>query len=339
MGKFKDKLAQVFNKVKNIEDNNYTPLNTFNLENNIMAQEAAINSQVGTTSILDNLNWSRWIHINQWVNYFANRFKYEASDYNHNLAINRVIRNGYLYGQCGIWNNNGSPLVVQVHNINKPENGKYKVSIVEDDAEDITYRRKEDINYLYVDMDQVKVYQYDSLGYSAFITLAPVLKLEQLIQKVLYNEILSNATRIIRNTEAGSDSKVAQQFINFNSPVIHKLASGSDTFNALTMDTKADKVIEVIEYSKNWYYEILGRRTNADFKKAHSLSTEIEAGQFNADVIERDRYMYLKKFLREYAKLFDISINLENLNGEMEDVFKEITIMNGEPTNEPENIN
>ena len=41
------KKSKALEKLKSIEQNGFTPLNTFNLENQIMAKEAAIDSQVG----------------------------------------------------------------------------------------------------------------------------------------------------------------------------------------------------------------------------------------------------------------------------------------------------
>ena len=43
------KKSKALEKLKAIEQQGFTPLNTFNLENQIMAKEAAIDSQVGTT--------------------------------------------------------------------------------------------------------------------------------------------------------------------------------------------------------------------------------------------------------------------------------------------------
>lgn len=318
MGIFNRK-KKAIDKVKQIEENNYTPLDTFNLQNQIEAQEAAIDSQVGTTSILDNIQWNRWIHINLWCDYYANRFKYEASDYQHNFVINRALRNGFIYGSCGVWNNNGTPEIVQFL---KEENGKLRVSIIKDDKQE--HNPKD--NNIIVNKNEVIMYQFNSLGYSAFLTLGPILKLEQLIQKVLYNETLTNATRIIRDVDAASSKRTAQQFINFLSPIINRFNNGKDRYEGLTLNTNTEKVLEVMEYAKNWYYDVLGRRTNTDFKKTHSLNSEIEAGMFNAEVLERDRFMFLKKFLREYSKLFNIEILLENENGELSNVNEKLKL-------------
>ena len=43
------KKSKALEKLKAIEQQGFTPLNTFNLENQIMAKEAAIDSRVGTT--------------------------------------------------------------------------------------------------------------------------------------------------------------------------------------------------------------------------------------------------------------------------------------------------
>lgn len=318
MGLFNRK-AKATQELKKIENNEFTPLDTFNLQNNIAAQEAVIDSQVGDTSILNDIQWNRWIHINLQCDYYANRFKYEAKDYKHNFIINRALRNGFIYGVCGVWNNNGTPEIVQIADY---RNDEVRITVITDDTKE--FRKDANTTFIWVKRDTVIEYQFSSLGYSAFLTLGPLLKLEQLVQKVLYNETLTNATRIIRDVDAGSSKKTAQQFVKFLSPLINRYNNGKDRYEGLALDTNTEKAIEVIEYAKNWYYDILGRRTNSDFKKTHSLNSEIEAGQFNGEVLERDRYMFLKKFLRDYSKMFNVKINLENETGEMVDVFEQI---------------
>lgn len=314
MGLFKRK-TKALQELKAIEDQQFIPLDTFNLQNEIAAQESIIDSQVSDISILNNIQWNRWIHINLWCDYYANRFKYEASDYKHNFIINRALRSGFIYGKCGVWNHNGTPEIVQVL---KEDRNSYRVTIIKDDSKE--FNPLEATEFLNVKKEEIIFYQFNSLGYSAFLTLAPVLKLEQLVQKVLYNETLTNATRIIRDVDAASSKKTAQQFIKFLSPIINRFNNGKDRYEGLTLNTNTEKVLDVIEYAKNWYYEVYGRRTNADYKKTHSLNSEIEAGQMNAEVLERDRHMMLKKFLREYSKLFKIKIFLENPNGEFTNV-------------------
>ena len=319
MGLF-GKKSKAIEKLNQIEQQGFVPLNTFNLENQIMAKEAAIDSQVGNTNTGDDIYYNTWLQVNQWADYFCGTFKYEANEFKHNIAINRALRAGFIYGSVGVWNNNGTPELVQVRDRRSPTE-YYEIIIIYDDSERY-YPAKNPEMFKKVPKKDIVIYQFDSLGYSAFLTLQPVLKFERLTQKALYNETLVLPTRILHDVDAGNPStKAAKQFVQFNSSMIHRMDGGTDRFTGLALATNTEPLLQTIEYTKNYYYDLLGRRTNSDFKRAHSLDSEISAAEKNCQAIETSRYLFLKKFLREYSMLFDVAINLENLNGEMMSVF------------------
>lgn len=320
---------KVLEKIQGIEDkiNKFIPINTINLENKMYAVEAAIDSQVAASNILNEIVWNQWIIINNWANYFANVFKYEAEDFKHNVFLNRAIRYGFIYGRAYVWNNNGTPEIVGV--VNWDDKDVVEISII---TEDMDYSLMEKTQYFYnsnkgkrltVPKSQIIVYRFNSLGWSSFIVLQPIIKLEQQIMKALYNEAIMLPTRLLHDTEAGqTDTRATKQLLEFNSPVLHKTHDGTDKFYGLTINTNNQDLLNTIEYAKNYYYDILGRRTNSDFKRAHSLDAELEASESNFEILERDRYMFLKRFLREYSKMFRTSILLENSIGEFKDVFE-----------------
>ena len=328
MGLF-GKKSKAIEKLNQIEQQGFVPLNTFNLENQIMAKEAAIDSQVGNTNTGDDIYYNTWLQVNQWADYFCGTFKYEASEFKHNIAINRALRAGFIYGSVGVWNNNGTPELVQVRDRRSPTE-YYEIIIIYDDSERY-YPAKNPEMFKKVPKKDIVIYQFDSLGYSAFLTLQPVLKFERLTQKALYNETLVLPTRILHDVDAGNPStKAAKQFVQFNSSMIHRMDGGTDRFTGLALATNTEPLLQTIEYTKNYYYDLLGRRTNSDFKRAHSLDSEISAAEKNCQAIETSRYLFLKKFLREYSMLFDVAINLENLNGEMMSVFDSMETGGGE---------
>lgn len=323
------KKSKAIEKLNQIEQQGFVPLNTFNLENQIMAKEAAIDSQVGNTNTGDDIYYNTWLQVNQWADYFCGTFKYEANEFKHNIAINRALRAGFIYGSVGVWNNNGTPELVQVRDRRSPTE-YYEIIIIYDDSERY-YPAKNPEMFKKVPKKDIVIYQFDSLGYSAFLTLEPVLKFERLTQKALYNETLVLPTRILHDVDAGNPStKAAKQFVQFNSSMIHRMDGGTDRFTGLALATNTEPLLQTIEYTKNYYYDLLGRRTNSDFKRAHSLDSEISAAEKNCQAIETSRYLFLKKFLREYSMLFDVAINLENLNGEMMSVFDSMETGGGE---------
>lgn len=303
-------------KAKELEQQEMIPRPTYTLEQEIIAKEATIDAQVASTSTLNNIKWNKWIQINLWANYFANRFTYITKNPIHNKFINKTLRHGFIYGKVGVWYNNGTPELIHV--LEEKEH-KYRV-VINEENNNFFYKEMKRDRAIEVWKGDVIFYQFDSLNLPAITLLQPVLKFEELVQKVLYNETLTNATRIMRDVSPGTSNKTAQQFMNFDSPIINRIEGGQDKYQGLTLETNSEKVLDTIEYAKNWYYDILGRRTNSDFKKTHSLNSEIEAGQFNAQVLEKDRHLYLWDFLRDYSYLFNIQIDLEMLNGNIQNV-------------------
>lgn len=320
--------------------NDLTPKQLFDLKNRIEAKEMVINSQVLFKAQEDltigNVVWNKWININNWANYFANRWKYETKEMKHNMAINYALRAGFIYGDSGIWNNNGTPtnIIVSYCDLNYCY---FTLSPTEQERlEQLRYETKEKKQGLIKKpKSEIINYQFDSLGYGAFIVLDPVIKLEEYIQKAIFNEAMTLPTRIIRDiNDANTDNRTAKQFLELKSPVINRYKGGNETYEGLTLSSSTDGLLNLIEASKNWYYDILGRRTNSDFKLSHTLEQEAKNSEFNVNAIEWDRYLFFKKFIQEYAKLFNIKIKIETLNGNFIDCFKEMELNNEiEPTN------
>ena len=312
--------------------NDLTPKQLFDLKNRIEAKEMVINSQVLFNNDQDltigRVVWEKWININNWANYFANRWKYETKDMKHNMAINYALRAGYIYGDSGIWNNNGTPtnIIVSHCDLNFCY---FTLSPTEQERlEQLRYEtKKKKQGLIKKPKNEIINYQFDSLGYGAFITLDPVLKLEEYIQKAIFNEAMTLPTRIIRDiNDANTDNRTAKQFLELKSPVINRYKGGNETYEGLTLSSSTDGLLNLIEASKNWYYDILGRRTNSDFKLSHTLEQEAKNSEFNVNAIEWDRYLFFKKFIQEYAKLFKIKIKIENLNGDFGDCFNDLEL-------------
>lgn len=311
-------------KLKSIQEGTYTPQNIFQLEQEMYGKEAAINAQVGETDQGQDIYYNQWLQVNQWADYFCGVFKYEVKQFKHNLLINRALRAGFIYGSIGVWNNNGTPELCSINKNNQTPD-TVEIIVITDDSKEFTSYQK---TYQVVPRSAVIEYRFDTLGYSAFLTLAPVFKWERLAQKSLYNETLVLPTRILHDVDASNPlTSAAKQLVQFKSPVIHRQDGGTDRFSGLSLSVAADMLISTVEYTKNYWYEIVGRRTNADFKRAHSLEAEVDASTQNARAIETSRYLYLKKFLRDYADLFNVEILLENVNGRLTNVFDDMDLL------------
>lgn len=335
MSRFKKNTTELLNKIDQ-QIQGFKPVNTINIEQRIEATNAAIDSQISRSSILSSVVWTDWVIINQWADYFANVFAYESDRLEMDIFINRVIRQGFIFGYCYVWNNNGTPEIVSVVKKNKDTCDIYIINSDEDYLEKGgSYYDSKKANKFNVPIDQLIRYQFNSLGWSSFVVLKPIIKLNKLVMKSLYNDTLMNTSRLIHQVEFDmTDVKTSQQFVNFESPVIHKSGDGTDTFRALQLATNTQSLIDVIEYAKNYYYEILGRRTNSDFKRTHSLDSEIDAAQQTFEILERDRYRWLKHFLRQFSKMFNLEIMLENSIGEYKnvnerDILKDNEVKNG----------
>ena len=312
----------------------FTPEQTLKLFTKIQTADAMINSQVGKGSDIittGRITWEKWININNWANYFANRWKYDTPEMRHMIAINWALRTGYIFGDSGVWNNNGTPEIINItkYDLNyayftlSPKDNKS----LKDMANLYDPNSKPTKGLIKRPKNEVVAYQFDSLGYGAIMILEPVLKFEKYIQKSLFNEAVSLPTRLLRvTTNPDVSNEALKQFIELNSPVITKYAGTGETYEGIRIDTNTDQLLNLMEGGKNWYYDILGRRTNSDFKLSHTLEQEAQNSAANVDAIEWDRWLFFKNFIQNYAKLFNIKIKIENFNGVLVDCFSPLEI-------------
>lgn len=314
---------KVLERITNIENrlnaSEMLPQPTIQLKTEIEGREALIDSQVMKLQKLQGVQWSDWIIINNWANYYANVFKYDCERKNFNKFLNRAIRNAFIYGSIGVWNNNGTPEIVGYQKLN---DDFYNIFVIGEDDVDTYWKSKKtpQKNIKKVKYDEIIFYKFSSLGWNAFTYLKPVIKMEKMAQKGLYNQIMVLPTRII-NDKATHDNnfKAAQTFVDFNSPIITRIEGGTDTFQGLSLPSSTTDFLNTLEYAKNWYYEVLGRRTNSEFKKTHSLDSELETAERQFTILERDRYLHLKEFLKDFSDLFGEVVYLENEVGEFVD--------------------
>lgn len=316
--------------VKKKMQNLFIPKNTIQMLNKIEAQEQIINSQVKAlseptlTDSNERVVWSKWVNINNWANYFANRFKYDTLKTKHNLIINRVLRNGFIYGDCGVWNNNGTPTVayyVKDLNLNRCQ-----ISLEPTTTQDAALkmvketRHKAQLTTITVDKKDFANYQFEPLGYSAFMTLKPVLESEEMIQKLLINEITTAPTKtIFKVSQPDSSARLMSAYLSNSTPVLVQLMDSPDKIAQLPSSSGSGDVLNLIEATKNWYYDILGRRTNSDFKLSHTLEQEAQNSAANVDAIEWGRYLLFKSFIEVYAELFNLGgVLIESFNGKMQ---------------------
>lgn len=334
---------------KNIKDINdklaqFTPNSTIQMEAKLEAKKAAIDSQVAALNVYGkSIYYHEWIILNQWADYMANIFKYESKDFKHTFFINRVIRYAFLFGYCWVWNDNGTPRLCTVQfegnqwyayeipdTIDTEEKGEGFYTI-----HTVKYKKFKTP----VKLENLIKYQYSSLGYSAYITLRPIVKMEQIVSRALYNEVLMLPTRVINSSDSpNANSSAARQLLDFNSSILFKFADGTDRFEPLELANASTEMIATIEYAKNYYYDILGRRSNTEYKRAHALEAELEAGQRNIEILERDRWLHLKNFLVKYSKLFNTQLYLQTSAGDYEDVNK-LDILIREEHNETDRDN
>lgn len=313
----------------------FTPENVLKMQYEIAAKEAIIDSQVGAAVDLidpNHISWNQWINLNNWANYFANRWRFEAVQMHHTIAINLALRNGYIFGECGVWNNNGTPELVTIHRIGATT---IEFTLLPRETKELEKMAAAGERWkgrakgtLKAPKNQIIVYQFDSFGYGAIITLRPMLLMEDYIQRALFNEMRTIPARMIHDKlNNNSSNEVVRDFLELKKPIITRYRGGEESFEAIALNTNTANILELIEASKNWYYDILGRRTNSDFKLSHTLESEAKNSEANVIALEWDRYLFFKKFIQDYAKLFNLKdIKIENLNGQFTSCWDSINL-------------
>ena len=332
--------------VKNLTGNTPREIQQMKLE--LETKDAAIRAFVQKINDPTNNNevWPLWINLQNWANYFAGRWAFEVKDnLEWTIILNRVVRESFLFGNCGVWNWNGEPRAVIVGAGDPKDFTKAKISLLAThDLNKMTNANIQRVPEWFketVPKTELINYVWDSNGYGSLIWLKPILTFETLIQKALINEATVLPTRLIKTTDnINTNNEATINLISLNTPILTRINGGLETFEGLTIPTNTDQLLNLIEAAKNWYYDILGRRTNSDFKLSHTLEAEANNSEANVQAIEWDRFLLLRAFLQKFSTMFKVEILMENWNGHIESVFA--PILNEPPKeviNEVEPIN
>lgn len=331
----KEKTASVKGFKQRIQ-NFFLPKETMELMNKIAAKEEIINSQIlkfvepDLANSNERVVWPRWININNWANYFANRFKYDTKNTKYNLIINNVLRYGFIYGDCGVWNNNGTPTIAYFVKDLSPTKCLITIHPTSNQEEALKLvresRAKSNNATIQIDKKDFVNYQFEPLGYSAFLTLKPVLETEEMIQKLLINEVTTAPTKtFFKVAQPDGSKRLMSAYLSNSTPILVQLMDSPDKIAQLQSASGSQEVLNLIEATKNWYYDILGRRTNSDFKLSHTLEQEAQNSAANVNAIEWGRYLLFRDFMENFAKIFKCkNLVIENFNGTMSSLSEDI---------------
>lgn len=304
--------------------NAFTPKSIYRLKTQIEAQDEVIKSlnefrtprNTDEEHIYQRDNWNTFQWLIIYGNYFANRFKFETYDHAKNIFISKAIRQAFMFGSIGVWNNCGLPTLCYIYeNDIKKDYYTICIDIVWDSFE---IDNPNQSKVLKVKKEDVIIYSFDNFGLPAIYMLKPLIEWEKRQDNNFSNEQIALPTRILQQSETSIARYLANKFCANKSPIIFQGRNHNNKFEPLALDTNIMEIIEHDKYERARFYQLLGIRTNLERKNERNVSDEVEQNDVYFQILENERHLHLKQFLTQFSNQFKLEVWLENPSGEME---------------------
>lgn len=248
--------------------------------------------------------------------YFCNTCRFETKDrYLKRLVIN-VIRGAFLMGCAGIYKNITLNILepVYITGLEYGIDGKLKSAKIlpldtcmqkmnqiktELTANDFKGMRE------VKDCDNLAVFSWGTMGYSAWITKWPFVKLQHLfLTIIIINGFVFNKKWIYKINNFTNIADEIKLFFDPANPFIVNVGSTEDLANRFATEEKGNSAgnSDVIDYYNKMigvYYQLMGRKINSDYKKERNVSDEVEASQENFDVVQNDWLAQFELFIED----------------------------------------
>lgn len=257
--------------------------------------------------------------------YFCNTCRFQTEDRNIKRMVINVIRGAFLMGCAGIYRNTALNILEPVY-ITGLEYGidgmlnkarilplsacLQKMNETKTNFDDMSLKGYRDIT----DCENLAVFSWGTMGYSAWITKWPFVKLQHLfLTIIIINGFVFNKKWIYKINNFTNIRDELELFFNPSNPFLANVGNTEDLANRFMIEEKGNSAgnADVIDYYNKMigvYYQLMGRRINNDYKKERNVSDEVEASQENYDIVESD---WLNQFEMFVATLKEWGINID----------------------------
>lgn len=292
-----------------------------------------LNKALGIDST--NNTYHYWYLLNFIADYFSNivQFQFDKSDVQKAVMI--AIRVGIIYGRSAVWKVNdkiGGMYInkLDIDVLGYPEKldmtSGIDVLMSQETNPDFSDNKK---NIIKTIDDNIKVFLPYNHRVGGLVMWRPfLLTLEKLLKMVYTNsyQYLRSFTYRINDPSAMLDE--LKLFTNINNPFLITLGNDDNliTNKFGTLDLGEGKGLELMEFIKefqNIFYELIGRKTNADKKNERNTAGEVESTQHSFSVLQNELIANIKFLLEDVKTMtgcnYQILNESELIGGDQDD--------------------
>lgn len=313
---------------KNTMLNETQGLNT-NALNKVVEQLRKLTKKFVKDYVLDPY-WLMLIH----GQYFTGILKYHCSNKTITGLIEQVKKCAFLYGKAAIFTFYDPDLGIKktgafyIHKIHKDIFGNVvyaELGSLSDAVanQSLGYRARRVIKVkTQEDLMNLHIFNWGVNSLSAWIWLYPFVNFQFIMNQMLVIQSLAYNKKFIYNvSNTVNIGKELEAFYDPCNPLIINIGGMEEIMNRFTTiegtggESARDFIMFYKEYCDIWY-QFIGRRSNVDFKKERSITTEIDASQDAIDSVQKDVLIHFDLFINELKNdpILNLGLELKTFN-------------------------
>lgn len=292
--------------------------NSFEVEKILTTKENNIKSyikrDIDAPIIYKQYNY--WELLNFQADYFTNLLQVTFEDNALDNKIYLLFRCNFLFGNCGLYKKGDQliPVVESTSDIYVDGSIKkivaysaYEVISKQGALKDNTYNKK-----IVITKNDLKNYArlvVPSYQFGAIIRWNKFIEQQESLLKKIYGYSYILTRKISYNVnDIDASTTELKRFFNDDYPFfvnMDPLGANGNTFTTKGIEGsgQSDDIFYYYDKWINIYYQLLGRRFNADKKGERNVTSEIESTQDNFDILENEQKINKINFLNDCVQL------------------------------------
>lgn len=281
-------------------------------------------------------NYDMWRLLNFQADYYCNVFEVKSDIPSLNVAIQLAKRTAFVFGVSVIYKQGALLIPCYIVNSRLNADASYEwieitpaVNVMSQHAmtpknDDLTaspelkaaIKNSWKLRIEGLDLLNCAILKWDTLSLGAWWKFLPFMQQQKRMLQMLNVEsysLLKKFSYKIANPNAIDDE--VKTYFDAETPWVYTLSLNGELNNKISINELPNaNTQKFTEFYHEWlhiWYNILGRRYNADFKKERNVSNEIEATQSNFDILENDHRIHLENFAKQLYTLTGFNIYFE----------------------------
>lgn len=351
----------LLNRIENLESQALEPEVPVTDGNRFQAQTQFNEIWRSNFENLDNKNpfipYNLWFEILQVSNYFGSLVNIKTESIALNRMWEKIHQLAFIFGLVGVevvgdkiraWGITEYEIndFGEYYNLRGITWNKY-LTLMNSKGDNSVEQFK--ANGVKIDESKVFILSNNQNNLNVWLTWVPFLKARDNLLNRLDDIVLSNMKSYVISGTADNPEEVNKMLQAIRSPrtaifnFAFKEANGKLNINKLNVDTLDAKLgdmseyLALIDWYNNYWYAILGKRTNNSFKRERNVEAEVDASTANYDVLEAwifNQSTALLKWLEEQNSEFKADITNYGFQDEANDNDGNNLAGSGDPLNQ-----